>query len=198
MLNLRSQELARTPKQTQLTQLTKETKGAMILFLDFDGVLHPESWDAELFCRTPILWDILRACPHVSVVFSTAWRETHPVKQLVSLTTRNGGEGLKHRFVGLTPQLDSNSIPSDLGCRETECFEWLKQNGHGKTPWLALDDIDYLFSPSSPNLYLTDYRHGLTELDAHEVIEKLNSAGANGKGEKQITNVSRLTASIES
>lgn len=34
----------------------------MILFLDFDGVLHPvPSTDTGMFCRAPILWNLMRA-----------------------------------------------------------------------------------------------------------------------------------------
>ena len=28
----------------------------MLLFLDFDGVLHPNAKDKPLFCRVPLLW----------------------------------------------------------------------------------------------------------------------------------------------
>jgi hypothetical protein len=150
----------------------------MVLFLDFDGVLHPESEHGELFCRTPYLWRILRTCSHVSVVFSTAWREMYPMKELVRLATEDGGEDLKRRFVGVTPQIDPDSIPDDAGCRETECLVWLSQNGQLETPWLALDDLDYLFSPSSPNLYLTDFNHGLTEADVRQVIKRLGLSAA--------------------
>lgn len=145
-----------------------------ILFLDFDGVLHPETVDAELFCRTPNLWRILRACPHVSVVFSTAWRQSFPLKQLVRFATQNGGEDLKGRFLGVTPTIDTDSVSIDHGCREAECLEWLEEHGHVETHWLAVDDIEYLFSPSSPNLYLTDFRHGLTEVDTQKVVRRLN------------------------
>jgi hypothetical protein len=145
-----------------------------ILFLDFDGVLHPENFDAELFCRTPNLWLILRSCPHVNVVFSTAWRQSFPLKQLVRFATQDGGEDLKGRFLGVTPTIDSDSGSMDHGSRETECLEWLQVHGHLETPWLAVDDIEYLFSPSSPNLYLTDYRHGLTEVDTQMVVRRLN------------------------
>lgn len=38
----------------------------MILFLDFDGVLHPAicHCDADLLCRRPLLESVLRDCPH--------------------------------------------------------------------------------------------------------------------------------------
>lgn len=35
----------------------------MILFLDFDGVLHPHLRHEPDFCRLPLLWEILRVVP---------------------------------------------------------------------------------------------------------------------------------------
>ena len=159
----------------------------MVLFLDFDGVLHPESKDTELFCRTPRLWRILRTCSHVSVVFSTAWREMYPMKELVRLATEDGGEDLKRRFVGVTPLIDPYSIPEDVGCRETECLAWLTQHGALNTPWLALDDLDYLFSPSCRNLHLTDFNHGLTEADVRDVIRRLTVEPASAHAARDLT-----------
>ena len=46
----------------------------MVLFLDFDGVLHPEtalSTRAD-FQHLPLLWRILREVPEVEVVFATS------------------------------------------------------------------------------------------------------------------------------
>ena len=169
----------------------ERTNAAMVLFLDFDGVLHPESEDTELFCRTPRLWRILRTCPHVSVVFSTAWREMHPMKELVRLATEDGGEDLKRRFIGVTPQIDPYSIPEDLSWRETECLTWLNQSGNLETPWLALDDLDYLFSPSCPNLHLTDFNHGLTEADVRRVISRLTVGAAQANAVRNLTNSSQ-------
>ena len=40
----------------------------MILFLDFDGVLHPLMRRGLDFCRLPLLWEILRAAPDGSSI----------------------------------------------------------------------------------------------------------------------------------
>jgi hypothetical protein len=48
----------------------------MILFLDFDGVLHPAPQPGqggeERFISLPLLEKVLRALPHVDVVISSA------------------------------------------------------------------------------------------------------------------------------
>ena len=46
----------------------------MILFLDFDGVLHPEpSLAKDAFCRLPLIEEILQDFPQVQIVVSSAW-----------------------------------------------------------------------------------------------------------------------------
>lgn len=56
----------------------------MILFLDYDGVLHPDSaylingspvlkGDGELFMWAPLLTDVLANFPEVRIVLSTSW-----------------------------------------------------------------------------------------------------------------------------
>jgi hypothetical protein len=57
----------------------------LILFLDVDGVLHPEGPSREpKFCRLPLLEEWLRGRPGVEVVISSSWREVHPFEELVS------------------------------------------------------------------------------------------------------------------
>lgn len=143
----------------------------MILFLDFDGVTHPKLMGAEVFCRTPLLWKILRACPDVQVVFSTSWREVHRPEELLDFATYGGGEDLAHRFVGQTPRIHA---PSDCDPRGLECHRWLEANGHSGTVWLALDDDSELFHRMfRPNLYLVNGDTGLTEEDVAAIIQRI-------------------------
>jgi hypothetical protein len=139
----------------------------MILFLDFDGVLHPVGGKAEMFCQLPLLWHLLRACPEVQVVFSTSWRETYRFDYLVDFATSNGGEDLVNRFISSTPVPElSEDDPFD---RLSECVAWLQENGHTTSPWLAIDDHEAWFQ-GSPNLYLTDKATGLQDSDIEEII----------------------------
>lgn len=127
----------------------------MILFLDFDGVLHPDIPDRpeDFSCRL-YLWQILRACPTVEVVFSTLWRELHSIDDLVEFVTKGGGEDLAHRFIGRTPSIGGASSQGAASCpaspfyrREMECRLWLSENGQQNRLWLALDDFDAYFPP---------------------------------------------------
>lgn len=140
----------------------------MILFLDFDGVLHSRFIGAQFFCHTPLLWQILRTCPDVQVVFSTSWREAHRPEELLDFVTYGGGLDLAHRFIGQTPIIKAQS---DHHLRDLEIQRWLDANQH--THWLALDDMPELFRSEHPNLYLVDGSTGLTDLDVTAIIGRL-------------------------
>ena len=59
----------------------------MILFLDFDGVLHPEYSDRAVpdeiaFCHLPRFEAVLRDFPNVEIVISSTWRYHLPLDAL--------------------------------------------------------------------------------------------------------------------
>lgn len=156
----------------------------MILFLDFDGVLHPETALSTRvdFQHLPLLWQILRSVPEVEVVFATSWRNSHSLGELISLVTRGGGEDLAHRFVGTNPVVDKAlREQGDYGHRRDECIQWLEANrAHfpywmKDIPWIALDDIAHWYGLPCFNLYMTDYRTGLTDIDVATIIKKLET-----------------------
>ena len=71
----------------------------MILFLDFDGVLHPQPNDGAQFSNAPRVWELLARHPEVSIVFSTGWRFEHTLAALRQFATQQGGEHLADRFI---------------------------------------------------------------------------------------------------
>jgi len=156
----------------------------MILFLDFDGVLHPESALSTRvdFQHLHRLWRILRAVPEVEVVFATSWRNSHTLDELVVIVTSGGGEDLAHRFIGVNPVVDKTSREQgDVGHRREECLLWIDANRSrfpywkNNIPWLALDDIALWYGLPCFNLHMTDYKAGLTEADVAAVIKKLEA-----------------------
>jgi len=72
------------------------------LFLDFDGVLHPEPcFDrSRLFCQLPVLEAVLRDFPEVDIVISSSWRELLHLDDLKSLFSGD----IAWRIVGVTPR----------------------------------------------------------------------------------------------
>lgn len=142
----------------------------MILFLDFDGVLHPFPMGASdcHFSATPPLWDVLDKLPEISVVVTSTWRERYSFAELVGLLKSHGGERFVSRFVGVTPILESASdyVP---GIRQREIESWLRENAAEQTRYIILDDIEEYFDSTCKNLYLVDGVTGLTQGDVERI-----------------------------
>ena len=71
----------------------------MLLFLDFDGVLHPDDGSQEVFCCLPLLESWMQRLPAVQVVISSSWRSVHSMSELVEFL----GPVVGPRVVGCTP-----------------------------------------------------------------------------------------------
>lgn len=54
-----------------------------ILFLEFDGVLHPEHChESKYFCCLPVLEEALRLAPECRLVITSIWRLENPFHAL--------------------------------------------------------------------------------------------------------------------
>jgi hypothetical protein len=139
---------------------------ACILFLDFDGVTHPEvCTKPELFQALPLIEAVVREHVHVEIVISSTWRLHHTFSELQSLFAKD----MASRVVGVTPsfkRLSGDWLPNGLEdfSRECECVNWLRQNRPG-AHWLAIDDIDHWFRPGCSDLLLTDPTEGFLPSD---------------------------------
>jgi hypothetical protein len=145
----------------------------VLLFLDFDGVLHPASTTdpAHLLCRRPLLEAVLRQVPAVDVVVSSTWRHTRTLAQLRGLFS----DDFARRIIGCTPQWDTVAVPAPLAAypRQAEIHAWLHANGRAWEAWVALDDQPWLFRPFLPNLVKVDHRTGLTEALCGQLYDRL-------------------------
>ena len=126
----------------------------MILFLDFDGVLHPNNRPGALFMWVPRLAMWLADWPGVEVVISSSWRAVHSLHEMVKLL----GPGVGSRVVGCTPLLRQEvpewrvypKVPTGATARKSygrqaEIDAWLAMSWQPKRPWVALDDMPSLF-----------------------------------------------------
>lgn len=133
------------------------------LFLDFDGVLHPDRASVDLyFCRLALLEPWLRQRPTIDVVISSSWREVHPLDELREFFS----EDLRPRVISSTPV-----IHHENGEREAEILCWLDNNGGTGRPWAALDDQAFLFGPICSRLVLCYGEQGLSQVE----LDRLDS-----------------------
>ena len=152
----------------------------MILFLDFDGVLHPEPCTKkELFQSLHLVEAILRDFPRVEIVVSSAWRLDYKYEhECVPQMRKHFSSDIAPRVIGVTPDHrydDGDKAPAGLGAfqRHWECDAWLRAHRPPGTPWLALDDREWWFEPSCPNLMEFDCTIGFTEEHSDELRRRL-------------------------
>lgn len=128
----------------------------MILFLDFDGVTHPEPYDQNAaFQQLPLIEAVVRDFVEVEIVVSSSWRESHSLDELRKFFALD----IQHRVVGVTPEIWDPERPQSF-LRECECMAWLTGNRPAGTRWLAIDDRPSWFQPNCPNLFVTDTTQG--------------------------------------
>jgi hypothetical protein len=132
----------------------------VIVFLDFDGVLHPDPCHdvTRLFENAPRLALALIDFPRVVLVLSTAWRQGATYEQLLVLLP----QPLRERVIGVTPNFGDFSSAAALipYRRQAECMRWLLQNRLQGEAWLALDDRASEFTPYCENLIECDPQSG--------------------------------------
>lgn len=163
----------------------------MILFLDFDGVLHPSSvyiengrpvlkGAAELFMWAPILSNTLEPYPNVKIVLSTNWVR----RKGFSWAKKSLPAYLQRRVIGATWHsrmlickencFKSISCWYDEASRFQQIQKYVARENTGN--WIALDDLhdqtERWNREFQNHLILTNSAKGLSE---SEVVEKLKS-----------------------
>ncbi len=135
----------------------------MVLFLDFDGVLHTlNAPDHRRFQHLNRLETLLRRFPSVDLVISSTWREMHGLDQLRTFFSSD----MAARVIDTTGHAaELNSTPDRLigYPREAEIFDWMRTHRSASNNWLALDDSPWLFSPFSPNLITVNAHVGIDD-----------------------------------
>lgn len=118
---------------------------SMLVFLDFDGVLHhffplSSSGDEEnqLFYYLPKFEEVARQ-HDFDIVISSTWRVKKNLEDIKAIFSPDIAE----RIVGVTPFLDGSHSP---GGREKEVLAYLEKTGQMGRPWVGVDDFPSLYS----------------------------------------------------
>lgn len=155
----------------------------MILFLDFDGVLHPDDVyltrvgprlrsEGQLFMWAGILDDILHDFPDVKLVLSTSW-----VRHLGYAKARKRlPASLASKVVGSTWH---SSMVKDMGSvvwwDQASRYEQIARycTRAGIIDWIALDDDAHQWNAdSSWRLVLTDSVLGLSDISLQMLLRE--------------------------
>jgi len=143
----------------------------IVMFLDFDGVTHPEpSSQKGVFCCLPNIEEVLRDFPGVCIVISSSWREQHHLAELQDFFCAD----IAPRVIGVTPfcrdpksDWQPDTMPDVVFERQWEIETWLTANRPQGTPWIAIDDRPQWFRPDCPDLLVTSAATGFTVNDHH-------------------------------
>ena len=163
-----------------------------VLFLDIDGVLHPDGkGEYEDFCCLPAVCDVLRSADPMGklpIVVTSAWRHTQRLDAIKS----NFPEDISQQIVGVTPDwLEQNAAslsadsahggkPARSHRRQDEIATWISRNAPGGR-WLAVDDRAGGFEDRCPHLFLVPGAtedgggQGITAPVAIDLQQRLNS-----------------------
>lgn len=153
-----------------------------VLYLDYDGVLHPDAVFAfrgrgivlleeghELFECVPILEAILDDFPAVRLVLSTSWVRALDFKKAKARLS----PALQRRVVGATFHRQMDEIAFQQLPRGVQILEDAQRRGVSQ--WVAIDNDDELWPRAHRNrLVLTDPEVGLLDTTVeHQLREKL-------------------------
>ncbi|NJA90137.1 hypothetical protein HCX48_13030 [Rhodocyclus tenuis] len=150
----------------------------MILFLDFDGVLHPQyegqAAPADVaFCHLPRFEAVMRDFPDVEIVISSSWREHLPLDALRARFSLD----IAARISGTTELPVYVTEPPLIERREWEIVSWLIAQGRQDEPWIALDDAVWQFKEHRQRVVSCLWYVGMDDATEAALREELSQSG---------------------
>ena len=139
------------------------TSQEKLLFLDFDGVLHPSHFAGEApFSRAPLLEETL-ALFSPKIVISSSWRFTHNLEKLQKTVPAF----ISSLIIGATGAAVVGKHP-----RFTEIQNYL--GGYGPADWKALDDSYWEFPNPCSRLIRCNPKTGINDRQILELSQWLS------------------------
>lgn len=130
----------------------------MLIFLDFDGVLHREfipgstpgrvRVNTHQFTHLANFEAVVRDFPDIDIVISSTWRINHSLNELRSYFS----DDIATRIIDVTPVLPTRTVDR----RELEIKQWLVHAGRSGERYLAIDDCSRLFSNEFDALFFVN------------------------------------------
>lgn len=123
----------------------------VVIFLDFDGVLHPyapwpftEEGRRGHFQHLPRLEAVLRDFPAARIVIASDWRFHHSIDELRA----HFSPDIQPRVIGTTARDRQSGVV--FGHRHLLAERFLSDSGLSGIPWIAIDDTEENYLAHSP------------------------------------------------
>lgn len=138
-----------------------------VIFLDFDGVLHPKMNGS--FELTSNFLTILDHFPSAAVVISSSWKDGLTKDALINIF----GQQYVNRVIGKTVSPKGKN-------RQEEILTYVRN--HCIECYVGIDDDcrNTLFEPNCDFLFRTNYYTGLTKEQIPTLIQFMNQRGFTG------------------
>lgn len=130
-------------------------KEELVVFLDFDGVLHhffpiKEATDEQnsLFHYVPVFNDFIKSLGNhfdVKIVFATSWKEKFSYEDLRDFF--EDYPEMQNAMIGATPNLKSEK---DKGAKWREAEQWMNDNNYNGR-YIIFDDYDVTWDNQEDN-----------------------------------------------
>lgn len=143
----------------------------MYYFLDVDGVLNKESDWHRPFSVNPIcvanFKEMINRDKDPHIILSSTWRQGFTNTGIKSARA----DGLSKVFDEFGIHIEGIT-PTSNKSRQEEIEYYIKRNGVKE--YLILDDDESLFPRLADiNIYITDYKNGLTKLDVKKILKQI-------------------------
>jgi HAD domain in Swiss Army Knife RNA repair proteins len=139
----------------------------LLIFLDFDGVLHPILCQPEkFFCRKHLFENVIREFKKVEIIISSSWRHQYEFEELVNFFALD----IQKLIVGCTRSVEISKAKN----RYEEIIDFLTCYERFQEPWLAIDDSRDEFPIFCPNLLHCNRHKGFDEEASLELIQLLS------------------------
>lgn len=140
------------------------------LFVDFDGVLHAQQGNRELFSHSPVFCErLFKYKENFRIIISSSWREEYEF-DVLTYAFEVKHNSLMNIVIASTPILPEGF---NDGGRYLEIKSYCLENNIPDSDWVAIDDMERLFPKNCPNLILTQGCIGLRSDDLDKIEEFL-------------------------
>ena len=138
----------------------------ILLFLDFDGVLHPlYSPIDKHFTNLKFFEESIRQYSNISIVISSSWRHHHTMDEIQAFFAVD----IQRRIIDSTRHVEISKATN----RYDEIIDYLKHMNQTQCYWIAIDDARSEFPEDLRNVVFCKPNLGFDEEAAkllHQII----------------------------